>query len=246
MEKRKEKAKESIQAVLPILFIVLLLSFTVAPVSASILLEFMIGAVFVIIGMLFFSMGAEMSMSPMGERVGGSMLKTKKLWVILLLGFFLGVIITISEPDLQVLAAQVPSVPNMVLILSVAAGVGAFLVVALLRILFGIALAPLLVVFYGVIFVIARFVPDNFLAVAYDSGGVTTGPMTVPCIMALGVGISCPGKLCGSGRAGSFQFCGTWPAVFIRNSLLSQRNCRFPASNRFLFWNFPACFHSTT
>ena len=94
MEKRKEKAKESIQAVLPILFIVLLLSFTVAPVSASILLEFMIGAVFVIIGMLFFSMGAEMSMSPMGERVGGSMLKTKKLWVILLLGFFLGVIIT--------------------------------------------------------------------------------------------------------------------------------------------------------
>ena len=147
-------------------------------------------AVFVIIGMLFFSMGAEMSMSPMGERVGGSMLKTKKLWVILLLGFFLGVIITISEPDLQVLAAQVPSVPNMVLILSVAAGVGAFLVVALLRILFGIALAPLLVVFYGVIFVIARFVPDNFLAVAFDSGGVTTGPMTVPFIMALGVGIS--------------------------------------------------------
>ena len=175
---------------MPILFIVLLLSFTVAPVSASILLEFMIGAVFVIIGMLFFSMGAEMSMSPMGERVGGSMLKTKKLWVILLLGFFLGVIITISEPDLQVLAAQVPSVPNMVLILSVAAGVGAFLVVALLRILFGIALAPLLVVFYGVIFVIARFVPDNFLAVAFDSGGVTTGPMTVPFIMALGVGIS--------------------------------------------------------
>lgn len=105
-------------------------------------------------------------------------------------GLFLGVIITISEPDLQVLAAQVPSVPNMVLILSVAAGVGAFLVVALLRILFGIALAPLLVVFYGVIFVIARFVPDNFLAVAFDSGGVTTGPMTVPFIMALGVGIS--------------------------------------------------------
>ena len=222
MEKRKEKAKESIQAVLPILFIVLLLSFTVAPVSASILLEFMIGAVFVIIGMLFFSMGAEMSMSPMGERVGGSMLKTKKLWVILLLGFFLGVIITISEPDLQVLAAQVPSVPNMVLILSVAAGVGAFLVVALLRILFGIALAPLLVVFYGVIFVIARFVPDNFLAVAFDSGGVTTGPMTVPFIMALGVGISA-----------------------IRNDkhapreVMWQRTCRKLS----ILWNLAGCFY---
>lgn len=136
-----------------------------------------------------FSMGAEMSMSPMGERVGGSILKPKTMGDPPS-GLFLGVIITISEPDLQVLAAQVPSVPNMVLILSVAAGVGAFLVVALLRILFGIALAPLLVVFYGVIFVIARFVPDNFLAVAFDSGGVTTGPMTVPFIMALGVGIS--------------------------------------------------------
>lgn len=190
MEKRKEKAKESIQAVLPILLIVLFLSFTVAPVSTDILMEFMIGAVFVIIGMVFFSMGAEMSMSPMGERVGGSMLKTKKLWVILLLGFLLGVIITISEPDLQVLAGQVPSIPNLVLILSVALGVGAFLVVALLRILFGIPLAPLLLGFYGVIFGIAWFVPDNFLAVAFDSGGVTTGPMTVPFIMALGVGIS--------------------------------------------------------
>ena len=92
MEKRKEKTKESIQAVLPILFIVLLLVLQWHRCPPSILLEFMIGAVFVIIGMLFFSMGAEMSMSPMGERVGGSMLKTKKLWVILLLGFFLGVI----------------------------------------------------------------------------------------------------------------------------------------------------------
>ena len=190
MEKRKEKAKESIQAVLPILFIVLLLSFTVAPVSASILLEFMIGAVFVIIGMLFFSMGAEMSMSPMGERVGGSMLKTKKLWVILLLGFFLGVIITISEPDLQVLAQQVPAVPNLTLILAVACGVGVFLVVALLRMLFSIALPPFLVCFYAVIFILAFFVPKEFLSVAFDSGGVTTGPMTVPFIMALGVGIS--------------------------------------------------------
>ena len=249
MEKRKEKTKESIQAVLPILFIVLLLSFTVAPVSASILLEFMIGAVFVIIGMLFFSMGAEMSMSPMGERVGGSMLKTKKLWVILLLGFFLGVIITISEPDLQVLAAQVPSVPNMVLILSVAAGVGAFLVVALLRILFGIALAPLLVVFYGVIFVIARFVPDNFLAVAFDSGGVTTGPMTVPFIMALGVGISAIRNdkhaendsfglvaLCSIGLF--LRYC-SWDWYILPREVMWQRTCRKLS----ILWNLAGCFY---
>ena len=189
-EKAKEKAKESLQAVLPIVLLVLLLSFTVAPLSASILLEFLIGAVFVLVGMIFFSLGAELSMSPMGERVGGCMLRTKKLWMILLLGFLLGFVITISEPDLQVLAGQVASVPNYVLILSVALGVGAFLVVALLRILFSIALAPLLFVFYGLVFLLAWFVPKDFLAVAFDSGGVTTGPMTVPFIMALGVGIS--------------------------------------------------------
>lgn len=129
-------------------------------------------------------------MTPMGERVGGSMLRTKKLWMIIAIGFILGVIITVSEPDLQVLAGQVAAVPNMVLILSVAVGVGVFLVAALLRILIGIPLAPLLLVFYAIVFALAMFVPKGFLAVAFDSGGVTTGPMTVPFIMALGVGIS--------------------------------------------------------
>lgn len=189
-ENAKEKAKESISAVLPIVLIVLALGFTIAALSPSILVEFLIGSVLVIIGMIFFSMGAEMSMTPMGEHVGGSMLRTKKLGFIVILGFVLGFIITISEPDLQVLAEQVSSVPNMVLILSVALGVGAFLVVALLRILFGIALPPLLFSFYILVFIIAMFVPKDFLAVAFDSGGVTTGPMTVPFIMALGVGIA--------------------------------------------------------
>ena len=118
------------------------------------------------------------------------MLRTKKLGFIIIIGFILGFIITISEPDLQVLAEQVSSVPNLVLILSVALGVCSFLVVALLRILFGIALPPLLFSFYILVFVLAMFVPENFLAVAFDSGGVTTGPMTVPFIMALGVGIA--------------------------------------------------------
>ena len=189
-EKMKEKTKESVSAVVPIMLIVLLLGFTIAHLSPSILVEFIVGAVLVIIGMVFFSLGAELSMTPMGERVGGSMLRTKKLWMIVAIGFILGVIITISEPDLQVLAGQVAAVPNMVLILSVAVGVGVFLVAAFLRILFGIPLAPLLLVFYAIVFALAMFVPKGFLAVAFDSGGVTTGPMTVPFIMALGVGIS--------------------------------------------------------
>ncbi len=177
--KLEEKLGEAFKAVLPVVGIVLLLCFCVAPVPPGIVMEFLVGAVFLIVGMMFF---------PMGEEVGRSMTRSKKLWVFITLGFILGFVITISEPDLQVLAGQVPSIPNMTLILSVAVGVGIFLVVALARMLFSIALAPMLLVLY--LLALGFLVPGDFLAVAFDSGGVTTGPMTVPFIMAMGVGIS--------------------------------------------------------
>ena len=189
-KKLREKWNEALQAVLPIIAIVLVLCFTIAPVSPSILLCFLLGAAMIVVGIMFFTLGAEMSMTPMGERVGAVITKSRKLPVILGIGFLLGFLITISEPDLQVLANQVPSIPNRTLILSVAAGVGLFLVFAFLRMLIGISLPKLLVLFYGMIFLLAAFVPKEFLAVAFDSGGVTTGPMTVPFIMALGVGVS--------------------------------------------------------
>ena len=190
LPKLREKLLESLQAVLPIVAIVLVLCFSVAPVSPSILLCFLLGAAMIIVGIMFFTLGAEMSMSPMGERVGAVLTKSRSVPLIIGVGFVLGFLITISEPDLQVLANQVPSIPNMTLILSVAAGVGFFLVVAFLRMLLSIALPKLLVVFYALIFVLAAFVPKEFLAVAFDSGGVTTGPITVPFIMALGVGVA--------------------------------------------------------
>ncbi|MBR2948768.1 MAG: DUF1538 domain-containing protein [Lachnospiraceae bacterium] len=186
----KEKWNEAVMAVLPILAIVMVLCFTIAPMSPSILLSFIMGAAFLLVGMMFFTLGAEMAMTPMGERVGACLTKSKKLAVILPLMFLLGFIITISEPDLQVLAEQVPAVPNMTLILAVAAGVGFFLLIAALRMFFSIPLPRLLIIFYIITFILAFFVPDDFLCVAFDSGGVTTGPMTVPFIMALGVGIS--------------------------------------------------------
>ena len=185
-----EKLKEALAAVFPIIGIVLVLCFTIAPIPPSILLLFIFGAVLLVVGMMFFTLGAELAMSPMGERVGTRMASTGKLPVVLLLCFILGFIITISEPDLQVLAEQVPSIPNMALILSVACGVGIFLVSAMLRMLFSKPLAPLLILFYAIVFILAACVPRNFLAVAFDSGGVTTGPMTVPFIMALGVGFA--------------------------------------------------------
>lgn len=186
----KEKWHEAVAAVLPIMAIVLALCFSIAPISPSILLCFLMGAVLILVGMMFFTLGAEMSMTPMGERVGSCLTKSRNLGLIVFLAFLLGFIVTISEPDLQVLAGQVPAVPSRILILSVAAGVGVFLVVALLRMLFGVPLPPLLLIFYAVVFILAIFVPKDFLSVAFDSGGVTTGPMTVPFIMALGVGVS--------------------------------------------------------
>ena len=190
LEKLKEKLTESLQAVLPIVCIVLVLCFSVAPISPSILLCFLMGAVMIVLGLMFFTLGAETSMTPMGEKVGAAMTRTKNLWIIVPVSFILGFIITISEPDLQVLAQQVPSIENAVIVLSVALGVGIFLVVALLRMLFGIPLNYLLVGCYILVFGLTPFVPESFWAIAFDSGGVTTGPMTVPFIMALGVGIS--------------------------------------------------------
>lgn len=184
-----EKFSETLKAVLPIISIVVILCFTVAPISPSILLTFIVGAVLLIVGMMLFSVGVDLSMTRMGERVGATLTKTRKALLICLVCFIMGVIITVSEPDLQVLAKQVPSIPNPVIILAVASGVGVFLVAAILRMLFGIPLSRMLVGFYLLVFFMTLFVPKDFLAVAFDSGGVTTGPMTVPFIMALGIGI---------------------------------------------------------
>lgn len=188
--KLTEKLKEALKAVLPIIGIVLFLSFTVAPIPPSILLLFLFGAVMLVIGMMFFTLGAELSMTPMGEKIGTRIANTRRFGMILLLCFVLGFVITVSEPDLQVLAEQVPSVPNRILIVSVAGGVGIFLVIAMLRMLLSRALSTFLILFYGIVFVLTFFIPKDFLTVAFDSGGVTTGPMTVPFIMALGVGFA--------------------------------------------------------
>ena len=161
--KLKEKLNETLKAVFPILAIVLILCFTIAPIPPSILMCFLIGALLLIVGMLLFNVGVEMSMTTMGERVGTIMTKSRKLIIMLVIGFIMGFIITISEPDLQVLAEQVASIPNMVLILSVAAGVGVFLVIALLRMLFSIALPHLLVFCYAVVFIFGVFLTKDFL-----------------------------------------------------------------------------------
>ena len=188
--KLKEKIRKSLSAVLPITGIVLMLSIFVIPMELGSVVMFLTGALMLIVGMGFFQLGAEMAMTPLGEGVGVQISKMKKLLTVLLTGFLMGVIITVSEPDLQVLAGQVPSVPNMVLIMTVAVGVGLFLALAIVRIRYKISLSMLLIVCYLALILVSMFVPKEFLAVAFDSGGVTTGPMTVPFIMAMGVGLA--------------------------------------------------------
>lgn len=186
----KTKILESLSSVLPIVVIVLILNFTIVPIPIYTMGLFLLGAILLILGMGLFTLGADIAMMPMGERVGAQLTKSRNLVFLIFISLLFGIMITIAEPDLQVLATQVPSIPNMTLILSVAIGVGSFLVLALLRIVFQISLVKLLILFYAIVFLLAYFSPTKFLAVAFDSGGVTTGPITVPFIMALGLGVA--------------------------------------------------------
>lgn len=185
-----EKIKESLASVLPITAIVLVISVTVAPLTPGSMVLFLFGAILLVLGMGLFSLGVDMSMIPMGDGIGVEISKAKRMLVPLLVCLVLGIVVTIAEPDLQVLAQQLPSVENMTLILAVALGVGFFLVMAQLRMLLNIPLSYTLLFFYALVFLLSFLAPDSFVPAAFDSGGVTTGPVTVPFIMALGIGLA--------------------------------------------------------
>ena len=193
----KDKIIESLTSILPIALIIIVLSMTFTPLGSGTFVLFMVGVVLLILGLGCFTLGADMSMLVIGEKIGSAMTHSRKIWLIALLSFVIGIIVTIAEPDLQILAEQVPAVAekvpqlgNYLLIITVAVGVGIFLTVAMLRIVLRIRLSVLLILFYVAAFILSIFVSDEFWAVSFDSGGVTTGPMTVPFIMSLGVGVA--------------------------------------------------------
>lgn len=191
-----EKIKEALLSALPITAIVYLLALTpLVDLNRAELITFTIGALLLVVGLGLFSLGADLAMTPMGTHVGAGLSKQRKLGLLLIACFVLGMLITIAEPDLQVLANQVRTVMNgTVLIYAVGAGVGLFLVVAVLRIVFKKPLSGILTICYMLLFQLALMLVvsgnESLLPLAFDSGGVTTGPITVPFIMALGVGIS--------------------------------------------------------
>ena len=185
-----EKLKEAAASVLPVTAIVAVLCLALVRVDVGLMLSFLLGSGLLILGMGLFTLGAELSMSRIGNLIGAKMTKSRKLWFILAVSFLLGVAITMAEPDLQVLATNVPAIDKKVLIVTVSVGVGLFLMLCMVRILFSVSLRLLLIVFYALLFLGAFLSDAGFLSVAFDSGGVTTGPMTVPFIMALGVGVA--------------------------------------------------------
>lgn len=186
-----EKVKEAFSSVMPITLIVLALCLMVVKVESGLFLTFLAGSVLVVFGMGLFTLGADTAMTPIGEYVGTSLMKTKKIWIILPVCFIVGVMITISEPDLQVLGTQLANaVSPWVLILTVGVGVGVFMLVAFLRMVLNVKLSYILIFFYMAVFTLSFFVPQAFVPLSFDSGGVTTGPMSVPFIIAIGTGVA--------------------------------------------------------
>lgn len=188
-KKLTEKIRESLSSVLPITFLVLLLSVRILPVGLDTMGLFLVGALLLIVGMGLFTLGADTAMLPMGTHMGSLIARKKSVSFLVISALLLGILITAAEPDLHVLADQI-SGESIVLIIVVAGGVGMFLVASLLRILFNIRFSYMLLIAYGVVFILGIFVPSKTIALCFDSGGVTTGPMTVPFILALGMGVA--------------------------------------------------------
>jgi len=209
--------KESLSSVLPIAIIVLILSVSLVSLDAGVLVLFLFGTILLILGMSFFTVGSGISMEPLGDGIGKSLNKNTRFALPLVICFVLGFIITVSEPDLQVLAEQVPTIPNAMLIVCVGIGVGVFLSITFIRNKKDIPLRTLLLVFYALIIVLAFFAPDEFVPTAFDSGGVTTGPITVPFIMALGAGLASgiKGKNAGEHSFGLVALCSVGPILSV-------------------------------
>jgi hypothetical protein len=211
----KMKIKEAVFAVAPVTFVILILGFTIVPMPVDMVMLFLVGAGFVIVGLAVFTLGAEMAMTPMGDSLGNYIVKKKNTAFLIIMGIISGFIITIAEPGLIVLAEQVPGIPSLTLIVTVAAGVGVFLAVAFLRTVLHIPLRYILIVFYSILFALAVFVPSDFLPISFDSGGATTGSMTVPFIMALGAAVA---RSNGNGKSDSFgliAICSIGPIIAV-------------------------------
>lgn len=189
MKNMKETFKESIVSILPVA-LVMIVSSIILNFSITTTISIIISTLLLIIGVTFFTYGAELSMIEIGKVISSTLIKSKKTTLIAIVAFIVGVIITIAEPDLKVLATQMTAIDSTALILCVGGGVGVFLSLAAIRILYQIDLKKIIGFFYLLLLVLLLIANKNIVPVSFDSGGVTTGPMSVPFIIALGIGFS--------------------------------------------------------
>ncbi len=227
------KIKEALLSVLPVTLIVLAISLTpLVDVGVRELIIFIISALFLVIGIGLFNLGADLAMTPMGEHIGSGLTKSKKIGLMLTVELIMGVLITVAEPDLSVLAGQIGNVipgGGTVLILTVGVGVGIFLLIALMKIIFKKDLSAILIFFYMMLFAFCALLFENgkggFLPLGFDSGGVTTGPITVPFIMALGVGVSATigGRRSKENSFGLIALCSIGPIIAVMALALMSR-----------------------
>ncbi len=218
-----KKLKESLVSVLPVTIIVCLLNLTpLINFSNAEIVLFMVSSLFLILGIGLFNMGADLAMTPMGEHIGAGLTKSKKVLLLISVCFLMGLLITVAEPDLSILANQVDAVINGdLLIVAVGLGVGLFLVLSVIKMITHRSLSSMLLYFYMILFALASLVIINgnadFLAMGFDSGGVTTGPITVPFIMALGVGIATTigGRDVGENSFGLIAMCSVGPILAV-------------------------------
>ena len=188
------KLKETAISVFPVMLIVLILGLFIVPIDKTLLCGFIVSGILLTLGLTIFLLGVDLGIQPMGERTGAALTNKKNLFLLLSCAFVIGFIVTAAEPDIQVFASQVknhfPSISKPVFTIAIATGVGLFITIGLLKTVLNWSLKWTLFIFYVILFTILTFVSDSFVGIGFDSGGATTGPMTVPFIMALGLGVS--------------------------------------------------------
>lgn len=189
-KKTRFKINETLMSILPIAMIVILLGITIVPLSTYDLILFIISTILMIIGMEFFSKGAYRSTLPMGENIGAKLSKSRKFLFFIVYSLLFGFLITLAEPDLLVLSEQIISINKWVFIGAVSIGVGIFMLIAVMRIIFQVKIKTVLFISYATTLILMFFVPQNLLPICFDSGAVTSGPISVPFLLALGAGIS--------------------------------------------------------
>jgi len=191
----KDALKETVQSIAPITFIVLLIQILMIGSPPEKIATFVLGALMVAIGFSFFLMGVKLGMLPIGEAIGGELPKRGSILFLVAVTFAISFLVTVAEPDVRVLTSVINSVSadaisRNALIFAVAFGVGIFMVLSMLRIIYNVPIKYLYAASYLLVILLSFFTPPEYLSISFDSGGVTTGPMTVPVILALGIGVS--------------------------------------------------------